>query len=96
MAVLHRPSLALACLVLLSIPLQARAQGFVYSEETQRAAYAYCAEAMNKPLHLHKLKIRNGRFFVLGSDGSGVTVSEAQGLNRCAKETLRRERNPES
>ncbi len=58
--------------------------------ETQRAIYAECAKQKGV-LHwirLHKLKSRNGRLIVLGSDGSGVTVGEAQGINKCASEKM--------
>jgi len=59
-------------------------------EETQRAAFAQCAEEMNLShwLQVHKLKSRDGLLHVVGSDGSGVLVGEANGVNRCAAAKL--------
>ncbi|MEM8775910.1 MAG: hypothetical protein AAGF53_12810 [Pseudomonadota bacterium] len=39
-------------------------------------------------LNLHKLKSTHGQYYAVGSDGSGVTVGEAFGLNRCAWEKM--------
>ncbi len=56
------------------------------SQDEQRAAFVECAEGTYVAhwLHLHKLKSRNGLLYVEGSDGSGVLVAEARGLNQCA------------
>ena len=56
-------------------------------EDVQRAAFDECAKRkgfLAAWIHLHKLKSRDGLLYVAGSDGSGITVGEAFGLNKCA------------